>query len=320
LTWVIIYRPRSGYEVRVSSTEGEENTLEFRQEVTFGPGSSLRPAVVRVDKTPDVVAGITVSGDPGFSQSEVREALDLREGDRFDFREWSRDRDRVRRLYHDRGYYAVHVSPTRKVGGTTSKRRDVTLDYRILRGPRTELEVTGYPSSAKLAEILKNAWNDAFLPELLAQDLESATRAYLNEEGYLRPRIDVTLDNSRSGVQRALVQVTPGSRTTIRKFTFEGNRAISTSALQTLASERAVAASVWNEPTPLVEEIVAAYASRGYLAATAAAGELLLEGDRATLPILISEGPLARVETLRVEGVSTVRQHGAQAEQYEAAR
>ena len=229
LTWVIIYRPRPGYEVRLSSSEGEENTVEFRQEITFGPGSSLRPAVVRVEKVPDVVAGITVSGDPGFSPSEVRDALELREGDRFDFREWSRDRDRVQRLYYDRGYYAVHVAPTRKVGDATSKRREVTLDYRILRGPRTELEVIGYPSSARLAEILKNAWNDALLPELLAQDLESATRAHLSEEGYLRPRVDVTLDNSRSGVQRALVQVTPGARTTIRQLTFEGNRAISTS-------------------------------------------------------------------------------------------
>ena len=140
------------------------------------------------EKVPDVVAGITVSGDPGFSPSEVRDALELREGDRFDFREWSRDRDRVQRLYYDRGYYAVHVTPTRKVGDATSKRREVTLDYRILRGPRTELEVIGYPSSARLAEILKSAWNDALLPELLAQDLESATRAYLSEEGYLRPQ------------------------------------------------------------------------------------------------------------------------------------
>ena len=51
LTWVIIYRPRPGYEVRLSSTEGEENTVEFRQEITFGPGSSLRPAVVRVGES-----------------------------------------------------------------------------------------------------------------------------------------------------------------------------------------------------------------------------------------------------------------------------
>ena len=235
LTWVIIYRPRPGYQVRLSSSEGEENTLEFRQEITFGPGSSLRPAVVRAERVSDVVAGITVSGDPGFSPSEVRDALELREGDRFDFREWSRDRDRVQRLYYDRGYYSVHVTPTRKVGDATPQRREVTLDYRILRGPRTELEVIGYPSSARLAEILKNAWNDALLPELLAEDLESAARAHLSAEGYLRPHVDVTLDNSQSGVQRAVVQVTPGARTTIRQLTFEGNRAISTSALQTLA-------------------------------------------------------------------------------------
>ena len=198
LTWVIIYRPRPGYEVRLSSTEGNENTLEFRQEITFGPGSSLRPAVVRAEKMPDVVAGITVSGDPGFSSSDVRDALELREGDRFDFREWSRDRDRVQRLYHDRGYYAVHVTPTRKVGNVTSTRREVTLDYRILRGPRTELDVIGW-SSATLAEILKNVWNDALVPELLAEDLESATRAHLSEEGYLRPRVDVTFGHLTVG-------------------------------------------------------------------------------------------------------------------------
>ena len=313
LTWVIIYRPRPGFEVRVSSSEGEENSLEFRQEITFGPGSSLPPAVVRAEKVPDVVAGLTVSGDPGFSPSEVRDALELREGDRFDFREWSRDRDRVQRLYHDRGYYAVHVAPTRKVGDATSTRREVTLDYRILRGPRTELEVIGYPASAELAAILKNAWSGALLPELLGQDLENATRAHLNEEGYLRPRIDVTLDNSREGIQRAVVHVTPGAKTTIRQLTFEGNRAIATSELQTLAGERASAASVWNDPASLLEEIVAEYASRGYLAATAAAGDLLLDGDRATLPVLISEGPLARIDTLQVAGVSAVRQQEAQA-------
>ena len=312
LTWVIIYRPRPGYEVRLSSTEGNENTLEFRQEITFGPGSSLRPSVVRVEKMPDVVAGVAVSGDPGFSPSDVRDALELREGDRFDFREWSQDCDRVQRMYYDRGYYAVHVTPTRKAGNVTSTRREVALDYHILRGPRTELDVIGWPS-ATLTEILKSVWNHTLVPELLAEDLESATRAHLSDEGYLRPRVDVTLDTSRSGVQRAVVQITPGSRTTIRQLTFQGNHAIATSELQMLASKRAPAASLWNDPTPLVGDIVAEYGSRGYLAATAAAGELLLEDDRATLPILISEGPLARVETLRVEGVSAVRQQGAQA-------
>jgi outer membrane protein insertion porin family len=46
--------------VRLSSSEGDDNAVERRQEITFGPGSSLQPAVVRVEQLPDVVAGITV--------------------------------------------------------------------------------------------------------------------------------------------------------------------------------------------------------------------------------------------------------------------
>ena len=312
LTWVIIHRPRPGYEVRLSSSEGEESNLEFRHQITFGPGSSLRPAAVRVERASDLVTAITVSGEPGFSPSEVRDVLELNVGDRFDFREWSQDRNRIRRLYHDRGYYAVQVTPTRKVVDATSTRREVTLDYRILRGGRTELEVLGYPSSSRLSEILQNAWTAAMLPELLTQDLESATRAYLAEQGYLRPRVEVRLQNSLSGVQRAEVRVTTGARTTTRQLTFSGNQAISTSALQTIASKRAWAASVWNDPTPLVEDIVAEYGAIGYLAATVAVGDLLLEGERATLPVHISEGPLAHVNTLQVAGVPALRQQAAQ--------
>jgi hypothetical protein len=36
-----------------------------------------------------------------------------------------------------------------------------------------------------------------------------ATRAHSSEEGYLRPRVDVTLDNSRSGVRRASCTESP---------------------------------------------------------------------------------------------------------------
>ena len=162
-----------------------------------------------------------------------------------------------------------------------------------------------------MQEILKTTWNDALLPELLAQDLERAARAHLTDEGYLRARVEVTLDHSRPGIQRALVQVTPGGTTATRQLTFEGNQAISTTALQTLVSDRALAASSWNDPTPLVEAIVSEYASNGYLAATAVVGDVLFEGDRATLPVVISEGPLARVETLDVAGVAAVRQQGA---------
>ncbi len=40
LTWVIIYRPRPGFEFRAISRGGSEFTGEFRQEIPFGPGVS----------------------------------------------------------------------------------------------------------------------------------------------------------------------------------------------------------------------------------------------------------------------------------------
>ena len=313
LTWVIVYRPRPRYEVRVSSSDGEDNTLEFRHEIGFGPGYSAQPTVVRAQKVPDVVARITVSGDPGFNPADVRDALDLHEGDRFDFREWSKDRERIRRFYSDRRYYAVRVAPTRTVGHATPERREITLDYRIVRGPRTELEVVGYPASGRLIEVLENAWADALLQELLAEELETAARGHLIDDGYLRARVDVTLDSSQPAIQRATVHVTPGSRTTTRQLTFEGNHALPTTELQALASEQALPAAVWKDSARLLEDIAAEYASRGYLAATATVGDPVFEGDRAALPIRIVEGPLARVATLQIDGVSAERRAGAQA-------
>ena len=115
------------------------------------------------------------------------------------------------------------------------------------------------------------------------------------------------------GQALARTRTSLGLEDTVRQVSFEGNRAISTSELQMLAGQRGLAASVWSDSTPLVEEIVAEYASRGYLAATAAVGDLFVEGDRATLPVLVSEGPLTRIETLQLEGVPDVRQQGARA-------
>jgi outer membrane protein insertion porin family len=312
LTWVLIYRPRSGYSVGLSSRDGVETTLGFRHEVAFGPGYSAPRRTAQERRSPDVVTRIDVNGEPGFSQAEVREALRLREGDDFDFREWSNDRERIRRFYCDRGYCAVRVTPTRTVTQPAPNRREVALAYRIIGGPRTELEVVGYPVSGALLERLKTAWADILVPQLLAEELERVARGFLVDDGYLRARVEATLDSSRAGIMHATVHVTSGLRTTDRQLVFEGNQAIDATSLQKLAVERDPAAAVWKDSAALLQEIAAEYRSRGYLAATLIAGDLMFEGDRAVLPIRIAEGPLAHVATLRVDGVPSERLADAQ--------
>ena len=307
LTWIIIYRPRAGYAFSLSSRDGVETTLGFRQELTFGPGYSAPPTVAGERRASDVVTHIAVNGEPGFSPEEVRGALRLRENDEFDFRQWSKDRERLRRFYCERGYCGVRVTPTRTVTDAP-KRREVTLDYRIVRGRRTELEVVGYPASKALLERLKIAWADIMVPQLLAEELERVARGHLIDEGYLRARVEAVLDSSRPDITHATVRVTAGSRTTARELVFEGNEAIETEALQQLAVERDPAEAVWKDSAPLLQEIAAEYRSRGYLAATPTVADLVFEGDRAVLPIRIVEGPLARVATLRMVGIPAERQ------------
>ena len=71
LTWVIIYRPRPGFEFRAISRGGSEFTGEFRQEVPFGPGVSPPRIASRRQAAPERIQDVTVSGEPGLPEAEV---------------------------------------------------------------------------------------------------------------------------------------------------------------------------------------------------------------------------------------------------------
>ena len=77
LTWVIIYRPRPGFEFRAISRGGSEFTGEFRQEVPFGPGVSPPRIASRRQAAPERIQNVTVSGEPGLPDAEVLSAVSL---------------------------------------------------------------------------------------------------------------------------------------------------------------------------------------------------------------------------------------------------
>ena len=135
-TWIVIYRPVTGYEFRLSSEDNTRQAFEFRQEITFGPGVSPHARVRSVTVVPDRVRSVTLAGDAGFPADQVLAGTKMRAGDRFDFRQWLDDRDRIARFYRDRGYFAARIVPMRTAGEGTGKERRVDLQYRITRGNR----------------------------------------------------------------------------------------------------------------------------------------------------------------------------------------
>ena len=135
LTWVIIYRPRPGFEFRAISRGGSEFTGEFRQEIPFGPGVSPPRIAARRRVVRDRIVSVTVSGEPGLAEAEVLSAASLKAGDHFDFGRWVDDRERISRLYLDRGYFSARIVPTRRA--LPEHRRRAASRARLSHHPRS---------------------------------------------------------------------------------------------------------------------------------------------------------------------------------------
>ena len=304
LTWVIIYRPRPGFEFRVLSRDNTEFTGEFRQEILFGPGVSPPRTTSRRRASLDRVATVTVSGDPGFAPGDVLSVTSLRAGDGFDFARWLDDRDRIAGFYQQHGHFAARIVPTRRPLPGAGEPR-VALDYRVTRGPRTQLSLAGYTFPTEVESRLRQAWSDSVLVDLLEGDLARVAREHLIDAGYLRATVGVEVDDSQAEVVTATIRVEPGGRSTDRRLAFSGNTALSENDLMA-AVESAGLVSPWQDPAPLLELLQAAYGARGYLAMSASTEPVVFAGSVATMPIRIVEGPQARVASLTVGGTEHV--------------
>ncbi|MGE5814725.1 MAG: translocation/assembly module TamB domain-containing protein, partial [Acidobacteriota bacterium] len=310
-TWIVIYRPIGGYEFRLSSEENTTQAFEFRQEITFGPGVSSRARVKSVTLVPDKVRSVTLDGEPGFTAEEVLAGTKIRAGDRFDFREWLNDRDRIARFYGDRRYFTARIIPMRTTGEDTGTERQVDLQYRITRGPRTLLEVTGYIADDAFLARLRQAWSDNVLVNLLGDSLAKAARDQLADAGFLRARVEAAIDRPEPDAVLARIRIEPGPRTDSRRLAFSGNRVIASEELQNLATSRGLDADAWKDSTRLIDEIRAAYAAKGHLAARAIADPIEFSNGAAILRIRIDEGPLSLVASLQLTGVAPERRSDA---------
>ena len=310
-TWIAIYRPVSGYQLRLSSMENTEEAFEFRQEITFGPGVSPRTRVRAATAVQDKIRSVALAGEPGFAAEQVLAGTKLRPGDSFDFRAWLEDRDRIVRHYWDRGYYTARVIPLRTTVESKGKERPVDLQYRIARGRRTVLEVTGYAGGDDLFNHLRQTWSDSVVLDLLDDRLITATREHLIDAGFLRATIEVEVERLDSDTDRARVRIDPGLRSGAQQLAFRGNQVLATQRLREIAASGRLDAAAWKDPAPLGAAIRGAYAAKGYLAARLTVEPIEFADDVATLPIRIDEGRAAQVAAIELTGVAPERRSGA---------
>ena len=313
LTWIVVYVPKRGYEVRLSQRDNLEEVIEFRQEISFGPGvsppsiSGLRKRV----KGPRV-SSVEFTGDLGFPASELESVIKLRPSKEFDAGRWQEDRERLEAFYRDRGYAVARIAQNRTfargAGGDQA-----ALMYRIDRGPRTLLVVEGIDLDDKERSSLMAAWSGSVLPEFLQQDIERQLRSLLASHGRLRPSIKVAVDTLNPDVVRASVTGDAGPATQVRRLVFEGTAAVGEADLRAELQDRVDLDSAWVDPAPLVDAVKMIYAERGRPATRVFADPPVFDGDAAELRVRVTEAPAAILEDIILAGVAKERADAARA-------
>ena len=311
LTWIAVFAPKRGYEVRLSQRDNLEEVLEFRQDLAFGPGVSppTRSGFRKRTKRPRV-SSVEFTGTLGFPAAELESVVKLKPSKDFDAGVWQDDRGRLESFYRDRGYATARVGQDRKIAREADGER-AALTYEIDHGPRTLLIVEGIDLDNDERRAVMTAWSGSVLPEFLREDIARELRGLLASRGQLRPSITVAVDTPNPQIIRASVTVDGGPITRVRRLVFEGTAAIAEPDLRAELTKRVDLDAAWVDPAPLVEVVTLVYAERGRPATRVVAEPLAFEGDAAELRVRVRESPAAVLEEVIFTGVAKERTDAA---------
>ncbi len=300
-TVIISYFPTRNIEVRGLSRDNATASLGIRHQISFGGGTSRPPSERRVRPR---VSAITLDGvDPAIEQ-EVRGQISLDPGDEFDFLVLQRDVDRLRDRFKAQGHFEARVR-TRRI--EQQEANTVAVEYRVDRGPRTVLAITGVTLPAGVIAELEEAWHRNAFDQFLIDDLTHRVRSYLVTTSELGSVVVGTVDRPTSDTKRLRIDVTPGVVVAGREIRFTGNQYLTADRLMAEIVADLLEVQAWLDRTAVEQVLLTAYNETGFLKAQVVGGALSIDGDTGVLPIQIIEGPRAQVTSATFAGVPDAR-------------
>jgi outer membrane protein assembly factor BamA/autotransporter translocation and assembly factor TamB len=304
-TWIVEYRPSNRFEARLVSNDEDMASLGFRHDMSFGGVRRVERPVAR--RTETRVASVVLTGDLIAPEAQLRDLLSLNDGDRFDFGEWQRDRDRLLQFYQDQGHLTARVNATRKDADA-----GVVLAYASVAGPRTEIVVRGADVPAAAMAELRRAWGDAVFDSFLIDEATQIVRGALAREGYLQAQVMARLDRNAGAVAPTsetetvtlTIDVMPGPRTNNVRIRIQGADPALTEQLSAEVMIRGLAERVATDPGNVERELTEDLRSRGYLRARVTIGAPLFEGDAAIVPVTVMAGEPIVIGAIEFDGVA----------------
>ena len=206
-TWIVDYLPARQLALRFVSNDEDLRSYEFRHDLSFGGGTTGRRSVVRNARpVPPRVSTVTITGDLGFPEAQLRRELSLEAGDRFDFIAWQTDRDRLQDFYIAHRHLAARITASR-AGDANA----VALTYTVTAGPETAIVVTGFTIDRAVLHDIEGAWAISVVDELLLDQSQGIVRDVVVKQGYPRASVSASLDTV-AGIRMLTIAVTPGAK------------------------------------------------------------------------------------------------------------
>ena len=124
-------------------------------------------------------------------------------------------------MFHPLGHLEARVRTRRAEGEAPNT---VNIEFRVERGPRTELQIVGatLPQS-EIAE-LEEAWHRNVFDQFLIDDLTHRVRRYLVTTNELGSVVVGTISRPAEDLKRFRIDITPGASVTGREIRFTGNQ------------------------------------------------------------------------------------------------
>jgi len=263
-----------------------------------------------------VVGEITLEGDAGYSEAEIREIAKLHSGDPVLANRITRALQRIRSRYQKQDRLLAQVSAT----NPTYHPEHNTLDYvfKVDRGPVVEIASEGFKISQRVLKKLVPIYEEGAVDDDLLNEGRRNIQNHLESLGYFEATVSVSQHSAPDGKNVQVVYaVNPGERHKLVAIRISGNRffpdELIRSHMQDQAAGRLFSHGRYNEA--LLEEdvrsIESLYRASGFRQA-AVSSKLVTgyQGDPSQLAIEIGvkEGSQTRVAWVRIDGSYTLPQ------------
>ncbi|MEP7117717.1 MAG: translocation/assembly module TamB domain-containing protein, partial [Acidobacteriota bacterium] len=298
LTAVVSYRPWRNVELRATSRDNTDRSYAIRHELTFG-GAAAATSTAAPRVIPDV-AEVRIDGAPADDERALRARLKITAGKRFDFTRWRDDVERMQTWYRDRGFLEARVRASR--APNTSDGR-LVLNYRVARGPRTELRITGTEVTARLRRELEQAWSDGVFDAFRLDEMRGRIAYDLVRRSVIGAKVEGEVAEA-DGAKVITIAVHGGQQVSSRAIEFEGATALTHAELMLALKNAGLDEYVWLDPLSTVYALKARYLEAGYREPAIAPELPRIEGERAVLHFAVQDGPITTMARVTVTGVS----------------